>query len=75
MQGGGGVQRHDDVDGRPGKVNALIYPKYGLAEGGGNDSLSVCSGPCIQGLLDRFEFPTRYMAFWSGLQFSDDVCW
>jgi hypothetical protein len=47
MQGGGGIWRHDDVDGRPSKVNALIYPKDGLAEGGGNDSLSMCSGPVV----------------------------
>ncbi|KAK1696465.1 hypothetical protein QYE76_013162 [Lolium multiflorum] len=52
--GSGGVWHHDDVDGMSDKVNVLIYPKDGLAEGGGNDSLSVCNGPVsLESLLKK----------------------
>ncbi|KAK1681269.1 hypothetical protein QYE76_042117 [Lolium multiflorum] len=44
MQDGGAVWRHGDIDGRSGKVNALIPLEDGCEEDGGIDFRGVCVG-------------------------------
>jgi hypothetical protein len=38
------VWRRDDIDGRPGKVNAMIPLGDGFEEDGGSDFYGVCNG-------------------------------
>lgn len=45
-QGRGAVCRHGSVDGKPGKVNALIPLGDGFAEDGGSDLYGVYAGAC-----------------------------
>ena len=44
VQDGGAVWRHGDIDGRSGKVNAVIPLEDGCEEDGGSDFCGVCSG-------------------------------
>jgi hypothetical protein len=43
-QDGGAVRRHGGVDGRSGKVNAVIPLGDGFEEDGGSDFYGVCNG-------------------------------
>jgi hypothetical protein len=44
VQDGGAVWRHGDIDGRSGKVNAVIPLEDGCEEDGGSDFCGVCVG-------------------------------
>jgi hypothetical protein len=69
VQDGGVVWRHGGVDGRPGKVNALISLGDGFAEDGGGDSTAyamVCA-------TRRIVFLTYQWAVWEDTHVLDDV--
>jgi hypothetical protein len=69
VQDGGVVWRRGGVDGRPGKVNALISLGDGFAEDGSGDSTAyamVCAARLIV-------FLTYQWTVWEDTQFLDDM--
>ena len=74
VQDGGAVWRHGGIDGRPGKVNAMIP----LEDGSRNTAVVTsvaCALTCAKSLLDWMCFSLAIGRLWKAFGFLDDVSW